>query len=66
MIPLFALLVTLVIYGLIFWLFFWALGALAVPEPFHTVIRVVLVLAAVVVILGLLTGSIGPIYALRV
>ncbi len=55
-----ALLLALVVWGLIFWLLWWAMGALAMPEPFAKVIKVVLIVAAVVVIIGLLTGSIAP------
>ena len=59
-----SLLITIVIYGLIFWILWWALGAVGLPEPFHKVAVVVLVLAAVIVIIGLLTGSIAPFYFL--
>ena len=55
-----AILISLVIWGLIFWLLWWAVGAMALPEPFAKIITVVLVLAAVVVIIGLLMGSIAP------
>jgi hypothetical protein len=55
-----AILFSLVIWGLIFWLLWWAVGALALPEPFAKVITVILIIGAVVVILGLLMGSIAP------
>ena len=55
-----ALLLSLVIYGLIFWLLWWGLEKVGIPEPFHKVAVVILVVAAVVVIIGLLTGSIAP------
>jgi hypothetical protein len=55
-----ALLITLIIWGLIFWLLWWALGAVGIPEPFHKVAVVILVLAAVVVVIGILTGGIAP------
>jgi hypothetical protein len=55
-----ALLLALVIWGLIFWLLWWGLGAVGIPEPFHKVAVVVLVVAAIVVVIGLLTGSIAP------
>jgi hypothetical protein len=55
-----ALLVTLIIWGLIFWLLWWALGIIGLPEPFAKVATVILVLAAVLVIIGILTGSVAP------
>jgi hypothetical protein len=55
-----ALLITLIIWGLIFWLLWWALGAVGIPEPFHKVAVVILVIAAVVVVIGILTGGIAP------
>ena len=53
------LLISLVIWGLIFWLLWWGLGAVGIPEPFHKVAVVILVVAAIIVIIGLLTGSIA-------
>lgn len=55
--PLLAILISLVIWGLIFWLIHWGLGQFALPEPFAMVIKVVLVLAAILVVIGLLTGA---------
>ena len=55
-----AILLSLVVWGLIFWLVWWALGQMGLPEPFHKAITVVLALAAVVVVIGLLVGSIAP------
>lgn len=54
-----ALLLTIVIYGLIFWLLWWGLGAIALPEPFAKVATVILVIAAIITLIGLLTGSVG-------
>lgn len=51
-----AILISLIIYGLIFWILWWGLGQIALPEPFAKVATVVLVIAAIVVIIGLLTG----------
>lgn len=50
------LLIELVIAGLIFWLVTWALGQLPIPEPFKTVIRVVLIVMVVVFLLNVLFG----------
>lgn len=53
-------LITLVIYiiiiGLVFWVLWWALDAIGIPEPFNKVIRVVLILAAVLIMLNFLLG----------
>ncbi len=54
------MLITLVIWGLIFWLLWWAIGAVGLPEPFNKVATVILVLAAVIVVIGILTGSVAP------
>jgi len=55
-----ALLISLVIWGLIFWLLWWGLSKVGLPEPFNKVATILLVLATIVVIIGLLMGSIQP------
>ena len=60
MISLFGLLLSIVIWGVIFYILWWALGAINPPEPFRKVATVILVVAAVIVTIGLLTGSIAP------
>lgn len=55
-----SLLVSLVIWGLMFYLLWWGLGKIGLPEPFNKVAIVILVLASIVVIIGLLTGGIAP------
>lgn len=55
-----ALLLSIVIWGLVFWLLWWALGVIGLPEPFAKVATVILVIAAIIVILGLLTGQVAP------
>jgi heme A synthase len=55
-----ALLLTLVIYGLVFWILWWGLGKVGLPEPFNKVAVVVLVIASIVVLIGILTGQIAP------
>lgn len=60
------LLFSLVIWGLVFWLFWWLLGIIGLPEPFNKVATVLLALAAVIVIIGLLTGSIVPFHFLAI
>ncbi len=64
MITILALLLSLVIWGLVFWVLWWGLSKIALPEPFAKVATVVLVIAAVVVVFGLLFGSIPPFYFL--
>lgn len=59
MISLLALLLTAVIWGVIFYILWWGLGKINIAEPFKTVATVILVVAAVIVAIGLLTGSIG-------
>mgnify|MGYP001559600035 CR=1 FL=1 len=53
-----ASLVTLVIYliiiGLIFYVIWWALGQVPLPEPFGTIARVLVVLIAVLICVTLL------------
>ncbi len=58
--PLLALLLTIVIWGVIFWVLWWGLGEIAPAEPFYKIAKVVLVIATVIVLIGLLTGSIAP------
>lgn len=55
-----ALLLSLVVWGVIFYVLWWGLGKIGLPEPFAKVITVVLVIAAIVVVIGLLMGSIAP------
>lgn len=50
------ILVYLVIWGLVLYVLWWAIGALGLPEPFNKVARVVLVLVTVIVLLNLLIG----------
>jgi hypothetical protein len=49
-----SLLVTLVIAGVIFWLIWWFVGYIGVPEPFNKVIRVILGLAVLVFLINIL------------
>ncbi len=55
-----SLLLSLVIWGLIFYVLWWGLGKIGLPEPFNKIITVILVLATVVVLIGLLNGDIHP------
>ena len=53
-----SLLVYLIIAALIFYLIYWVLGQMPLPEPFKTVILVVLGLIAILFLIGLLTGNV--------
>jgi hypothetical protein len=55
-----SILISLVIWAVIFYVLYWAVGAMALPEPFAKVIMIVLILAAVIVVIGLLMGSVAP------
>jgi hypothetical protein len=61
-----SVLINLVIVGLIFWVIWWALGALGIPEPINKVIRVILILFLVIWLISLLAGFGGhPIFGRR-
>ena len=51
-----SVLIYLVILGLIFYVVWWGLGTIGIPEPFNKVIRVILVLVVVIVLINLLMG----------
>lgn len=53
------LLIMLVVWGIVFYVLWWGLGKVALPEPFNKVAIVILVLATVVVLLSLLFGFVG-------
>lgn len=59
------LLLTLIIWGVIFYVAWWGLGQIALAEPFNKVATVILVIATIYVLFGILTGSIGPFPALN-
>lgn len=63
---LFGLLIAIIVVGLIFYLFWWLLGVIALPDPFNKVAQVILALVAVIFLIGLLTGSVSmPVLRLR-
>lgn len=51
-----SLLVTVIVLGLVFYLLYWLLGQIPLPEPFKVVALVILGLFAVIMLLGLLFG----------
>jgi hypothetical protein len=59
------LLVYLVVLGLIFYVLFWGLSKIGLPEPFGKIILVVLVLVVVIVLLNLLFGFLPGGHILR-
>ncbi len=53
-----SLLVTIIVAGLIFYLLFWLIGMIGLPEPFAKVATVLLALCAVIFLIGVLTGGV--------
>jgi hypothetical protein len=51
---------TLISYGLLFYILWWGAAKIGLPEPFGKVLTVILVVACVAVLWGLLTGSLAP------
>lgn len=51
-----SLLINLVVWGLVFYVVWWALGRIGLPEPFNKIVTVLLVLLTVVVLLNLVFG----------
>ena len=57
--------VYLVVVGLIFWVIWWFLSYVGVPEPFNKVIRVIMGLIALIIVVNLLLGLVGsPMFTL--
>lgn len=53
-----SLVVTIVVVGLIFWLCLWFIGTVGLQEPFNKVATVLIALAALIFLIGLLTGQV--------
>jgi len=51
--------VYLIVAGLVFWLLWWLVGYVGLPEPFRKVANVVLAVAAVIVIIGILLSLVS-------
>lgn len=51
--------INLVVFGIIFYILWWAVGYMAIPDPFNKVIRAVLVLGAVIVVINALLSLVG-------
>jgi hypothetical protein len=54
-----SLLISLIIWGLILAIVWWAISQIPVPAPFSWVIRVVFALIVVIVLIDLLTGGLA-------
>ena len=57
--PLLGLLIQIIVVGLIFYLLFWAIGRIGLPEPFNKVAIVIVVLLCVIYLLNILLGLSG-------
>ncbi len=55
-------LVWLICIGLVFYLLFWLIGYIALPEPFSKVIKVILAVAAVIVLINVIMSFAGSPY----
>lgn len=51
-----SLLITLIIAAIIFWLVYWILSLLPIPQPFKTIILVILGIIALIYLFGILFG----------
>ncbi len=51
--------IVLIVVALIFWLLWWAIAAIGVPEPFAKVLRAIIVIAAVIFLVNALLTLIG-------
>lgn len=54
-----SLLVWIVVAGLIFWLLWWLVSYVGLPEPFNKVVRVILAVAAVIFLINILLSLTG-------
>lgn len=52
-------LIWIIVIGLVFWLLWWLISYIQLPEPFAKVARVILALAAVVLLINFLLGIAG-------
>lgn len=49
----------IIVLGVVFWLLFWLIGYLAPPEPFAKVAKVILAVAAVLILINCLLSMVG-------
>lgn len=57
---LFHLLVYVIVVGLVFYLLWWFLGYVGLPDPFNKVARVIIGLFAIIFLLYVVLGLLGP------
>ena len=53
------LLIVIIVLGLVFYLLYWMIGQIPMPQPFRTAAVVILCLITVLVLLGILFGGIN-------
>jgi len=60
-------LVWLCIIGGVFWMLWWFVGFIGLPEPFNKVARIIIGIVALIVLVNFLLGltSSGPLFRLR-
>ena len=59
-------LIYVVVAGLIFWLIWWLVDYIVLPEPFNKVVKVIIAVAAVLFLVNILLGFTGhPLVTLR-
>lgn len=54
-----SVLLYVVIVGLVFWLLWWVVEQVGLPEPFHKIAKVLLVLISAFIVLNILLGLLG-------
>ena len=53
-------LIYLVVIGLIFYLLWWFIGYIGLPEPFNKIARAIIGLVALLILIYFLLGFVGP------
>jgi uncharacterized membrane protein len=54
-----SLVVWVIVIGLVFYLLWWLVGYIGLPEPFNKVVRIILAVAAVIFLINVLLGLAG-------
>ena len=54
------LVVYLLVVGGIFWLLLWLIGYIGIPEPFAKVAKIIIMVVAVLILINVLLGFVGP------
>jgi len=53
------LVIYIVVVALVFWVIWWFIGYVGLPEPFNKVVRVIIGLVALIIVVTLLLGLVG-------